>query len=221
MFRSDSINDTPLSGLGLAPSATSATPESVGSRAAPHSPQRARRRSNALINFWAVVLALLACLYAAAGSAQDNYREQMKGLDEQVQEIKSDVLSIAQELNRLEERLLYPSNTQIALFVALEGGEALRLDAVQIQIDGQPVARYIYSHKELEALKKGGVQRIYTGNVPTGAHQLDVSVVGKLAGKDYSQSGTFTISKGIEPKLVGITLAGPDTGKAAIAIGDW
>jgi hypothetical protein len=221
MIRRDSIKHTPLSGYSLASGASYAAPAFAGSRAIPHSPQRARRRSNARIHFWAVVLALLACLYAAAGSAQDNYREQMKGLDEQVQEIKSDVLSIAQELNRLEERLLYPSNTQIALFVALEGGEALRLDAVRIQIDGQPVARYIYSHKELEALKKGGVQRIYTGNVPTGAHKLEVSVVGKLSGKDYSESGTFTISKGIEPKLVGITLAGPETGKAAIAIGDW
>jgi hypothetical protein len=145
----------------------------------------------------------------------------MKGLDEQVQEIKSDVLSIAAELNRLEEKLLYPSNTQISLFVALKGGDAIRLDAVQIQIDGQPVARYVYSHQELEALKKGGVQRIYTGNVPTGAHRLDVSVMGKLGGKDYSDSGSFSISKGIEPKLVGITLTGPDAGRPSIEIGDW
>jgi hypothetical protein len=173
---------------------------------------------------WSVALTLFFC---AASPAQDNpapnnYREQMKGLDEQVQEIKSDVLSIAAELNRLEERLLYPTNTQLALFVAIAGGDAIRLDAVQIQIDGQPVAHYIYSHKELDALKKGGVQRIHTGNVATGAHQLEVAVMGKLAGgKDYSETGRFTISKGIEPKLVGITLASPDSGKPAIEIGDW
>lgn len=160
-------------------------------------------------------------LCSAPSFAQNNDRQQMKGLDEQVQEIKSDVLSIAQELNRLEERLLYPSNTQIALFVSLTSGEAFRLDAVQVQIDGQPVARYIYSHKELEALQKGGVQRLYTGNVPTGAHKLEVSVTGKVAGRDYSETGTFSIDKGIEPKLVGITLAGPDAGRAPIEVGDW
>jgi hypothetical protein len=171
---------------------------------------------------WTVVWGALASLCCAVSSAQDNYRQQMKGLDEQVQEIKSDVLSIAQELNRLEERLLYPSNTQIALFIALADGDAVRLDAVQIQIDGQPVARYIYSHKELEALQKGGVQRVYTGNVPTGEHQLEVSVIGKLAGgRDYSETGRFNISKGVAPKLVGITLSGPESGKAAIEIGDW
>ena len=97
----------------------------------------------------------------------------------------------------------------------------MRLDAVQIQLDGKLVAHYIYSFKELEALQKGGVQRIYTGNIPTGSHQLEVSVLGKLAGgKDYAQSEKFTIDKGIEPKLVGITLAGPDSGKA-IEVGEW
>lgn len=183
--------------------------------------RRVRKFCSTRTNLCAVILAFLALLYAAASPAQDNYREQMKGLDEQVQEIKSDVLSIAQELSRLEERLLYPSNTQLALFIALAKGEALRLDAVQIRIDGHPVAHYIYSFKELDALQKGGVQRIYTGNIPSGSHQLEVSVIGKLqGGKDYAQTERFTIDKGVEPKLVGISLAGPASDKP-IEVADW
>lgn len=162
----------------------------------------------------------ISALCCASGAAADGYREQMKGLDEQVQDIKSDVLSIDAELSRLEERLLYPSNTHVALFVTLTAGNPLRLDAMHIQIDGQPVAHYIYSFKELEALQKGGVQRIYTGNIPTGAHQLEVAVIGKLDGKDYMRTERFTIDKGIQPKLVGITLAGPDAG-GSISVGDW
>ena len=104
----------------------------------------------------------------------------MRDLDEQVQQTKSDVLSIAAELNQLEEKLLYPSGTEVAIFVALAKGDELRLDAVRLQIDGQLVAHYIYSAKELEALRKGGVQRIYVGNVATGDHQLNVLVDGKL-----------------------------------------
>jgi hypothetical protein len=146
----------------------------------------------------------------------------MKGLDEQVQEVKSDVLGIAAELSQLEEKLLYPSNTQVAVFVALAEGDTMRLDAVRIQIDGQPVAHYIYSFKELDALRKGGVQRIYTGNVATGQHQMEVSVSGKLPdGQDYERTEQFAFEKGIEPKLVGVTLAGPEAGRAAIALGNW
>ena len=159
--------------------------------------------------------------FSCALPAQQVSREQIKGLDEQVQDIKKDVLAISSELQLLEEKLLYPSNTQVAVFVALAPQDAARFDAVRIQIDGQAVAHYIYSFKELEALQQGGVQRIYTGNIPTGSHQLEVSVLGKLAGgKDYAQSQKFTIDKGIEPKLVGITVSSPESGKA-IEVGAW
>jgi hypothetical protein len=172
-------------------------------------------------SLWTVSFSALCWLYCGVSSADDSYRAQMKGLDEQVQEIKSDVLSIDAELRRLEEKLLYPSNTHVALFVALAKDESMRLDAVQIQLDGKLVAHYIYSFKEIEALQKGGVQRIYTGNIATGAHQLEISVLGKLdGGKDYAQTESFTIDKGVEPKLVGITLSGPGAAQA-IAVGDW
>ena len=166
---------------------------------------------------WFVVIALLSALGSAVVRADTTYREQMKGLDEQVQEVKSDVLSIAAELKRLEERLLYPSNTHLAVFVEIPKGDTLRLDSVRIQIDGQQVAHSIYSFKELEALQKGGVQRIYTGNVSTGSHQIEVSIAGKLdSGKDYSRTERFDFTKGIEPKLLGVTL-----GSSELRLGDW
>jgi hypothetical protein len=151
---------------------------------------------------------------------QNNQQQQMRGLDEQVQEIKSDVLGIAAELNQLEEKLLYPSGTQVAIFIALAKGDQMRLDAVRLQIDGQLVAHYIYSFKELEALRKGGVQRIYVGNVATGDHKLEVVVDGKLeGGADFSRTERFTIRKEVKPKLVGLTLAG--SGNTPIALGEW
>jgi hypothetical protein len=143
------------------------------------------------------VVGVLLGLGIVDAQAQQNNQQQLRGLDEQVQEIKSDVLSIAEELSRLEEKLLYPSGTQVAIFVALAQGDQLRLDAVRLQIDGQLVAHHIYSAKELEALRKGGVQRIHVGNVSTGDHQLEVLVDGKLAdGADFSRTGRFTVRKG-------------------------
>ena len=148
-------------------------------------------------------------------------QREMRGLDEQVQDTKSDVLSIAAELNQLEEKLLYPSGTQVAIFIALAKGDEMRLDAVRLQIDGQLVAHYIYSFKELEALRKGGVQRIYVGNVATGDHQLDVMVDGKLkSGADFNRSQHFTFRKEVKPKLVELTVAGPESGGSPITIGE-
>ena len=153
--------------------------------------------------------------------AQDASKDEIRSLDEQVQEIKSDVLGIAAELNGLEERLLYPSGTEVAVFVALAEGQKFRLDAVQMLIDGELATHYIYSFKELEALQKGGTQRVYTGNVPTGAHELAVTVSGKLeSGKDFSETATFGFNKGVEPELLEVMLAGPNSGQPAIQLGD-
>lgn len=180
-----------------------------------------RPRAGSRIVICTAVLALCS-MSASPGMAQDASKREMQGLDEHVQEIKSDVLSIAAELNRLEERLLFPSNTQVAVFVSLAEGQTFRLDSVLIQIDGEPVAQHIYSFKELEALQKGGVQRIYTGNVSTGEHRLEVSVAGKQpGGKDVAATERFDFKKGAEPKLVGIKLAAAESGAASIRLGDW
>lgn len=168
------------------------------------------------ILLWAVMPLLMAAVCLQA-HAQDGYREQMKGLDEQVQEVKSDVLSISAELSQLEEKLLYPSDTHFAVFVQLAKGDTLRLDSVELRVDGQPAAHYIYSFKELEALQKGGVQRLHTGNIASGRHQLEVIVKGKLAsGEDYSRNETIAFAKEIKPKLLGLTVAGD-----SISATDW
>ena len=172
--------------------------------------------------FRTLMLLLLASGPFATSVAQNISGDDMRSLDGQVQEIKSDVLSIASELSNLEERLLYPSNTQVALFVAIEDDENFRLDAVKIEIDGELATHHIYSYKELEALQKGGVQRIYTGNVPTGDHQLSVTMIGKLKnGTEFNKTDQFSFAKGVEPKALGITLAGPGFGKSGIQVGDW
>lgn len=179
-------------------------------------------RRNRIANVLAGVCAFLLCLSNSHGGAPANDKQKMRGLDEQIQEIKSDVLSMSQELSRLEEKLLFPSGTQVAVFVALAQGDALRLDAVRLQIDGQLVAHSIYSAKELEALRKGGVQRLHVGNVAGGDHQLEVLVEGKTAGgADFNRTERFTFRKEVKPKLVGLTIGGPGSGNPHVSLGEW
>ena len=155
---------------------------------------------------------------AFAVGAEETSSDELRSLDDQVQEIKTDVLSIAADLSRLEEKLLYPSGTQLAVFVSIAQGQVFRLDAVQIDIDGRPATRYIYGFKELEALQNGGAQRIYTGNVATGTHEMNVTISGKTQnGSDFNTQQAFSFAKGVEPKLVGIELGGPET----IQLGEW
>ena len=169
-----------------------------------------------------MILGMSALLLILPAYAQEAPKEQIKGLDEQVQEIKTDVLSIAAGLNQLEEKVLYPTDTQIAIFVSVAKGEKYRLDAVDIQLDGKPVAHHLYTFKELEALQAGGVQRIHLGNVRTGEHALQVTAMGKTeGGSDFRKDESFKITKDVGPKLVGVVLAGTGMGSKTITLKDW
>jgi len=155
-----------------------------------------------------VILAVMMFFLSYGAYAEEISREQIKGLDEQVQDIKGDVIAIAAELNRLEEKLLYPSQTQVAVFVALGGGETFRLDSATIELDGEAVAHHLYTYQELEALRKGGVQRIFTGNIRTGDHALQVSFLGKSeGGGELKKTESYTLHKGVGPSIVDVTLA--------------
>ena len=162
------------------------------------------------MNCWqkGIILWISVFVLSVSAYGEKISREQIKGLDEQVQEIKSDVMGIASELKQLEEKLLYPSGTQVAVFVSLVSGETFRLDSVEVRLDGKPVAQHLYTFKELEALQKGGVQRIYTGNIRSGDHDLQVSVSGKsIGGADFRKTERFKINKGVGPEIVEVSLA--------------
>ncbi len=167
-----------------------------------------------------VWLALAAAIaFSCPAWAVEEKREEMRSLDDQVQQIKSDVLAISAELALLEEQLLFPATTQMALFVALEPGDEFRLDALHLWLNDEPATHYIYSFDELDALRRGGIHRVFDANLPRGENQLQVEVVGKTpAGKAVTHPHTFTFSKGVEPAMLGLTLS--DAGASA-ELTDW
>lgn len=164
----------------------------------------------------------LACLVNVGAFAEDISRDQIKGLDEQVQDIKKDVIDLTAELSRLEEKLLFPSNTQVSIFVALTEGDDFRLDTVQVKLDNTIVAHHLYNFRELEALQKGGVQKIYVGNIKTGDHELVVSFAGKApAGGDLQRSASYKLNKDVGPKFVEVKIAGSANDAQEIQFKDW
>ncbi len=126
-----------------------------------------------------------------------------QSLDQQVQQLKQKVIELNRDLFVLEEELLFPSNTQIAVFVSLDVGEFFNIDSVQIRIDDEVVSNYLYTKREVDALHRGGVHRIYTGNLKAGEHELIALVVGKgPQGRDYRRGATLKFHKKLGPKYV-------------------
>jgi len=125
------------------------------------------------------------------------------GVNEEVQTLKQQVLELNRDLFMLEEELLFPSNTQVSVFVSMDVGEFFQLDSVQVKLDGKEVADYLYTRRELDALIRGGVQRIHIGNLRSGEHELVAFFTGKgPQGRDYKRGATTRIKKGLGPKYV-------------------
>jgi len=172
--------------------------------------------------FTGKLLVIIVTLFTMQVSAEEITSEQIQGLDEQVQEIKEDVIGIAAELTRLEEKLLYPSNTQVSFFVSVADEDNTTVDAIQLTLDGKVIAKHIYTFRELEALQKGGVQRIYTGNIRTGAHELVVTVMGKSpSGAKFKKTAKYKVDKKVRPKIVEVRLDGPGDREQGIQFKDW
>jgi len=124
-------------------------------------------------------------------------------LDGRVQDVKSDVIKLNRDLLVLEEELLFPANTQVALFVSMDVGKMFELDSVQVKLDDKVVAAYLYTPLEVAALHRGGVQRVWLGNLKTGEHELVAYFTGKGPhDRDYKRGATVKFDKGTEAKYI-------------------
>ena len=129
-------------------------------------------------------------------------------VDSQVQSLKSDVLDLNRDLFVLEQELLYPANTQVAVFVSIDAGTFFALDSVQLKIDGKEVADYLYTPREVHALVQGGVQRLYVGNLKVGKHELVAFLTGKGPHNlDYTRGATLDFQKTIGAKYLELTIS--------------
>jgi hypothetical protein len=140
---------------------------------------------------------------AASAEALDT-----RTLDEEIQSIKKDVVELNRDLFVLEEELLFPANTQVAVFLSMDVGEFFALDTVELRIDDKQVTKYLYTVREAEALLKGGVQRLYLGNLRVGNHELVALFSGKGPnGADYTRGAQLKFEKSVGAKYLELKIS--------------
>jgi hypothetical protein len=145
---------------------------------------------------------------AGAAAQSDAQRGEFRTLDTEVQDLKKQVLDLNRDLFLLEEELLFPSNTQVAVFISMDVGEFFGLDSVELKVDNKDVANYLYTEREADALVKGGVQRLYIGNLKAGEHELVAVFTGEGPHtRDYRRGASLKFEKGIGPKYIELTIS--------------
>ena len=126
-----------------------------------------------------------------------------RGLDQDIQGLKKDVVDLNKDLFVLEEELLFPANTQVAVFLSMDVGTFFSLDSVQLKIDQKEVINYLYTQRERDSLLKGGVQRLYLGNLKVGQHELVAFFNGKGPNdRDYKRGASIRFEKGVGAKYL-------------------
>ncbi|MBE7424732.1 MAG: AraC family transcriptional regulator [Ideonella sp.] len=134
-------------------------------------------------------------------------------LDNRIQDLKGDVIRLNRDLLVLEEELLFPANTQVAVFVSMDVGKMFDLDSVQIKLDDKVVTNYLYTPLEVQALHRGGVQRAYLGNLKAGPHEIVAFFTGGGPhARDYKRGTTIKFDKGTDPKYIELRIK-DSTGK--------
>jgi hypothetical protein len=140
---------------------------------------------------------------APAASAAAAPAPSPAALDQRVQDLKAEVIRLNRDLLVLEEELLFPAGTQVAVFVSMDVGRMFELESVQIKLDDKVVSQHLYTPLEVQALHRGGVQRIFVGNLRAGKHAIDAFFTGRGPHeRDYKRAATLQFDKGTEPRYI-------------------
>jgi hypothetical protein len=124
-------------------------------------------------------------------------------LDTRIQDLKAEVIRLNRDLLVLEEELLFPANTQVAIFVSMDVGKLFELESVQVKLGEQVIATHLYTPREVQALHRGAVQRLHVGNLRAGEHQLVALFTGRGPHeRDYKRGATLTFEKATEAKYI-------------------
>jgi len=146
-------------------------------------------------------------------SAAQTPPSEFSNLDNRIEDTKKAVIELNRDLMVLEEELLFPASTQVAVFVSMDVGKLFDLDSVQVKVDDREVANYLYTPAEVQALHRGGVQRIYLGNLKTGSHELVAFFTGGGPHqRDYRRATSVKFDKGTDPKYIELRIK-DSTGK--------
>jgi hypothetical protein len=155
-----------------------------------------------MIKFLGVRSALLAAALLLISAWQGVAAQPAAPVADQLESLKEAVLTLNRDLLILEEELLYPASSQVAVYVSMDVGHYFALDAVKLEINNQLVASELYSDKQVKALFRGGVQRFYIGNLKSGEHEISAFFTGRGPHADYKRGAKLIVNKTQAPLVL-------------------
>ncbi|MFT4809283.1 MAG: hypothetical protein ACI9LX_002630 [Paraglaciecola sp.] len=161
---------------------------------------------------WSIslIVGLLLSISLNVNAQQDNHQKNQpanKTVAEQLQQLRKEVVALNRDLFVLEEDLLFPSSTQAVVYLSMDVGAYFNLDAVELRINDKVVTYHLYTEKQIQALYKGGVQKLHIDNLAQGEHQLSAFFIGKgPQNREYKRATSITFIKTAEAKSLELSI---------------
>ncbi|WP_303472672.1 hypothetical protein [Aliiglaciecola sp. 3_MG-2023] len=153
------------------------------------------------------ILTIVLCATAWHSNAQQAGGDEQQTVAKQLQQLRKEVIALNRDLFVLEEDLLFPSSTQVVVYLSVDVGTYFKLDAVELKIDDKVVTEYLYTDRQVDALYRGGVQRLHIGNLAQGEHQISAFFIGLgPEGREYKRATSFNFNKDSDAKALELTI---------------
>lgn len=154
---------------------------------------------------------LLLCMFSLPSFAE---------VEKHMQELSSAMNALEKDISELEENLLFPPVTRVQVFLSLANDADFILRSVSLRIDNREQSYHIYSAAELDALRLGGIQSLWEGNVALGERRLSARVVGEdRRGEEVSYETTLNFEKTLQGRALELQILGGK--KVKLSVQDW
>ena len=165
--------------------------------------ERARARWRALATWSVGTMAIITCSAGVFAAEPD-----FKRLDAEIEHVLNEIVVLGADMAVLEESRELSSQNQLLVLVSVDHSDFFRLEAIQLNIDSRTVSYYQYEEAELNALMKGGSQRLFWDDIPPGRHEVSVSLFGRVPNDpDFQREATQMIITGTGRRVVDLRVA--------------
>lgn len=117
-------------------------------------------------------------------------------LDAEVEALDIKAVELEKDINALEKELLFPPLTRVEVYLSVEPELRFDLRTLALMIDNDEKTFHVYNTDDLAALRLGGLQPVWEGNVALGQHDVEVLFEGlDHAGKKLKGTAKASFKK--------------------------
>jgi hypothetical protein len=75
--------------------------------------------------------------------------------------------------------MLYPDANQLAVYLSVDSGERFTISQVKLRVNAREMALIQYDDIQMDAFNRGGIERIFIGNIEVGDHTVTAIISGE------------------------------------------